>query len=316
MQIFYCSECRTRVSDLELEQGRGQRIEDGVLCHTCARGVGHIDAVKPGPSLTRQRRLDNPASGQPQANSLQLAVIVGCSILVGMLVVVMIFLLRPDTEPAPKSAQNAGKPVSPPAVLLPAPVSAPAEILPVEDRKTVSQPAPIPEPEPEIQPAPAAAPPADPGDLLARTRRGGTGINGKWGVQTWLGKAGRGGLALTEKDPLAPGQDIYRLDGADEGESRVVFWLKDPPVSLRPGKNYEFRVRLKTENAKSGVNFIGAIAGGGVKTVSTRRLTGTREWETLRVSFKVDKQCSPKYFAVDLRGSGTAWVSRIELLEK
>lgn len=46
MEIHYCTDCRTRVSSVDLEQGRGVLKNGSAYCETCARKVGLLGEEK------------------------------------------------------------------------------------------------------------------------------------------------------------------------------------------------------------------------------------------------------------------------------
>jgi len=63
MEIHYCSECRTRVSSLDLEQGKGAVHDGSIFCEKCARKLG-LDTWPQGGA--NQKKPGAPKPGAPR----------------------------------------------------------------------------------------------------------------------------------------------------------------------------------------------------------------------------------------------------------
>lgn len=158
-------------------------------------------------------------------------------------------------------------------------------------------------------------------DLAASIERASSG-SGKWTPACWIGTMAGSGFDEKVVDPENKEIKVYRMVGGgdpnkDAWSNRVVFWIQRPPIPLSPGYEYMFKGRLKTKEVRQKVGIKAAIRGGGVRDISSKNLSGTKDWtELVAGPFKVNEECVPGYLAVDLVGPGTVWVGRLSFIEK
>ena len=161
---------------------------------------------------------------------------------------------------------------------------------------------------------------ADSSDLfsgIGRDPEGAGGIN--WKMQAWIGNdAGSGPDAecIAPKEWKGKDANCVPFLLKSEAADRLVYWVKDPSVQLKPGKTYTMSTWLKLEGVKGYTWLIAAVRCGGVQDVRGKKIFGEKDWAEYSIEFSVEEECMPAYFAIDLWGPGKVWVGPIKLSEK
>jgi hypothetical protein len=128
MEILYCAGCQSRVTGVDLEQGRAFRSGDRVLCRACAPADLAAAAAKvsapsgrPGsstslPKMGTTRRAPAPAPAPRRPSALLVGGLVGAAVLIIALAVLMSGhsdpaspAPQPPPSPAPAPPRDTGQ---------------------------------------------------------------------------------------------------------------------------------------------------------------------------------------------------------------
>jgi hypothetical protein len=114
--IYYCVQCSKRVSDSDIESGKGFRVGDRILCADCApadvktvtsKRLPAVPRPKPG-STSAMPKVPHPEAPPPPPRNRML--VVGGGVLVVLLVMVVLVVLLTREHPADRPSANSDRP--------------------------------------------------------------------------------------------------------------------------------------------------------------------------------------------------------------